>query len=299
MTDNHASGERTSILYARPDPVLARYVSGYHIYSVRLGQGETLSDVFYPGWGSIRFTFATEPWSIRIGSRLVNPVPEDSLFGPSSRAGYAKSGSGVVIGAGLTPLGWGRFVGNQAWKHADRVVPLAPILGEEAARLRSTLAAGGEPKRVFDEYFATRLAYSSEGPEEVARLLDLIEGGLVASVADLAERTGLDGRLLVRMSRGYFGFTPKLLLRRGRFLRTLIAVTEAERGCWASCAEAAGYYDQSHFLRDCRLFLDMPLGRFLAHPKPLAAASLTQRREVLGAPVQSLHSLVKVAAAPA
>ena len=60
-------------------------------------------------------------------------------------------------------------------------------------------------------------------------------------------------------------------------------------GHWSDARGPAGYWDQSHFLRDCRLFLDMPLGAFVALPKPMAELSIKRRSETLGAPAQALH----------
>lgn len=54
----------------------------------------------------------------------------------------------------------------------------------------------------------------------------------------------------------------------------------------------AGYYDHSHFLRDCRLFLGMPLRDFARLPKPMAEISMRLRAQVLGAPTQALHRIV-------
>ena len=118
-----------------------------------------------------------------------------------------------------------------------------------------------------------------------ARLLD----PAIDRVADLGVGLGLSDRQVARLTRTCFGFTPKLLLRRARFLRALNAIRGADRGSWASAARHAGYWDGAHFLRDCHAFLGVSLGDFMAMPRPLNRLSMQRRDEVLGAPMQTLH----------
>ena len=70
------------------------------------------------------------------------------------------------------------------------------------------------------------------------------------------------------------------------------------RGNWRTVVLEAGYHDQPHFVRDCQLFLDMPLSTFVAMPKPLFQASLRLRAVVIGAPAQALHPLAEEAVKP-
>lgn len=275
--------------YFRPEPALAPYVSGYHIYAVNLEPGERVHDVFYPGWTNIRISFPEEPWSVRMGRRSFDPVPGQAVFGPTSRAAYVDTGSGTLFGAGITPAGWARFFARDVSRYADRIAPLDQLIGDSAVMLSARLREGEPPKQVFDDFFLQRMERGRPVPAEVAALRLAIADPQVGTVAELEERLGFGGRPLSRLSRRAFGFTPKLLLRRARFMRALMGAWTVGRGHWSDGLAGTGYYDQSHFLRDCRLFLDMPLGAFIALPKPMAELSLAAREEALGAPVQVLH----------
>ncbi len=291
--------DRFAMRYWEPDPALRPYLFGYHVYEVMLPPGERMHDVFFPAWSNIRFTIEGEPWSIRIGRRSFDPVPAAALFGPTSEAGYTSFGRGTMIGAAITPRGWARFFGRDASLHADRVTPFDRLLGEEATGLWLRLRAGAPPREVFDAWFLDRLAKTAPEPPEIASLFDAVNDPAVGTAAAAAERSGLGGRALGRLSRGAFGFTPKLLLRRARFLRALMGALAMERGHWSDALAPAGYYDQSHFLRDCRLFLGMPLGAFVAFPKPVAEVSMRLRTQRLGAPTQALHGPARAMAAEA
>jgi AraC-like DNA-binding protein len=269
--------DRLTVEYERPDPRLSSYVSGYHRTTLRLGSGERIKDVFFPGWANVRFSVGAEPWQVRLGRRTFAPAPDAALFGPSSHAGYVEAGSGTLVGADMTPVGWARLFGEDASGFADRVVPLDRLIGPDAMRLAAELAGGGAPKPIFDAFFLARLERAPAEPPDVAALLAALDDTGIDTVTALAERLGASLRTLSRVSRCAFGFTPKLLLRRARFMRALTAALAVGRGRWSEALGPAGYYDQSHFLKDCRLFLGCSLGAFEAYPKPLADLSVEAR----------------------
>lgn len=283
--------DRLSIWYAPPAPHLARYITAYDAYEARLAPGEQRADVFPPAWAAIRFCSRPVNWGVRIGRRQFDPGPPDALFGPTSHAGLSRFEAGRMIGAGLTPLGWARFIGRDAWRFADRVTSLDSIWPERAGRLRAALEAADDPAAAFDGFFTDLLARTEPEEEAVGRLFPLLLDPGVVGIGDLVERMGMAQRPLARVSTTHFGFTPKLLLRRARFMRALVRMLQVERGGWKELVVAAGYHDQSHFVRDCQLFLDMPMSAFVRRPKPLFETSLRLRAAVLGTAAQALHPL--------
>ena len=285
-----ADGQRgVSLAYWKPYAALLPYVSGYHRYVLRLPAGERRDDVFYPGWANIRFLLDAEPVSVRLGRRRFDRLPPAALFGPTSHAGYSSAGSGTMVGAGITPVGWARLIGGGADRHADRIGSLAAVLEEAAEALRAELQEGADPAELFDRFFLDLLAKRPPESPRVAELFTLLGDPAIRTSAELAARMEVSGAVLARLARANFGFTPKLLLRRTRFMRVLLRAHQVERGHWHDLLFDAGYHDQSHFVRDCHLFLDMPLSHYMALAKPTAEASLRLRTQILGAPVQSLH----------
>ena len=285
---------RLSIWYARPAPRLAPYVTAYDAYRADLDDGDEGTDVFPPGWAALRFMLNGGRWGVRLGRRTFDPLPDDALFGPTSPAGCSRFGRGHVLCAGLTPLGWARFVRRDAAAHADRIGDLRSIWPEEAARLRAGLEGMDDPAAVFDAFFTRMLQRTEPEDEAVGRLAALLIRPDLLTIGHLSERMGMSARAVAKVSARQFGFTPKLLLRRARFMRALIEMLRTERGGWKEVVARAGYHDQSHFVRDCQLFLDMPMSAFVRRPKPLFEASLRLRAEVLGAPAQALHPVTSV-----
>ncbi|MBA2918614.1 helix-turn-helix domain-containing protein [Sphingomonas sp. MAH-20] len=273
--------------YWLPDPRLDGLVSGYHRYAIEPAAGERHRDVFFPGWANMRFHVAGEHWRVRLGDDSFD-VPRTALFGPTSKAGYSEGASGIVVGAGITPLGWYRLNRGDAVGFADRIAPLAELIGSEAAPLATAAAAPREDiKARFDTIFLRLLDQPRSDEARVAQvhryLMDPGQGG----VAEMAARLGLSHRTLNRVARAAFGFGPKLLVRRARFLRSLMALRGASASTWASRIESS-YYDHSHFNRDAQEFLGMSPGEFMRLPKPLNDASARLRMQILGAPAQAL-----------
>ncbi|WP_085810897.1 AraC family transcriptional regulator [Sphingomonas sp. TZW2008] len=288
MTTGEDSATPDTAEFWRPAAALAPYISGYARYVIGGAPRRRIADVFFPAWTNLRFTLHAEgDWSVRLRRRRFDPIPPAALFGPSGHAGYVDAPRGTLVGIGVTPRGWARLFGGDASLLADRVVPLHDQIAS-AAELHAPLSAGAAPKPLFDDWLLTRLARAEPEQPAIADIFACLADPEVDTAAALSERTGLKPALLLRTTRRAFGFTPKLLLRRARFVRALMAAEQGERGNWHVAVRAAGYWDQSHFLRDCTLFLGQPLGCFHAMERPLNRASIAARARTLGQPMQSM-----------
>lgn len=280
-----------SIRYLRPAEDLTPFVSGYHLFGIPQPlPGGRNHDVFYPGWGNIRVQLFGDDWSVRIGERTFDPIPKASLFGPTCRASFSDAGGGRLVGAGLTPLGWAAFVPVKAHRVADRIAPLEEAFGEAADQLRQTLMAAPDDTAIgeaFDAFFLRRLGRRKPS-EAIVAFNRLLVGRHDTQVSAVARQLGVAERTLTRISRAAFGFSPKLLLQRSRFLKSLIALRDGE-GPMSTLIDP-GYTDQSHFIRDAYRFLGMAPGEFLRLPKPMHDASTRLRRQMLGEAAQALHA---------
>ncbi|MGH8336727.1 MAG: helix-turn-helix domain-containing protein, partial [Gammaproteobacteria bacterium] len=110
----------------------------------------------------------------------------------------------------------------------------------------------------------------------------------ISSVADLADATGISQQRLERLSRRVFGFPPKRLLRRQRFLRTLGTVMMDPELKWTAALDDQ-YFDQAHFNRDFQEFMGMSPSGYLAMQRPISIASTLARAEHIGHPLQALQ----------
>lgn len=285
-------------LFAPPDAALLPYVSGYHVYAAGGRPGAPVTDWFFPGWSNIRFTFEAGSWDVSFGvGGETFRVPSASLFGPASKAICSIAEGGILIGAGLTPLGYASLVKTPAQWMTDRVADLGDVWQGAGALHRSLggVDSMGELKALFDQEISRRL--KRPRAETEARILAL-HGLLVhdhgISVEETAARLSLPLRSLHRITASTFGFPPKLLLRRSRFLKSLMAAVR-EPGRPLSETIDAAYFDQSHFIRDSHDFLGMAPQKFLDAVTPLMRQSIANRERALGGPVQGLHTVTPAA----
>ena len=269
---------------------LAPFVSGYQLYVV--GEAATPHrGAFEPAWPSIRIAVTSgSDWTLRPQGGDWFAPPPVALFGSTSKLVWSESGPGVLVGAGIRPRGWRRLFAEPARAWADRIgeAPFASAISAED--LRDTfrkLADDDAVPRVFDSFFRQALRPLSSDDEAIARIEAALVDPAICSVRQLTEVTRLSTRQLERLAQRAFGFSPKLLLRRARFLRSLHAMRAARRGEGATAIDA-GYTDYSHFIRDSHDFLGMSPQAFLEIDMPLMKRSLELRSEVLGAPAQAL-----------
>lgn len=293
-TDAFAMPPGMSLRYDQPDPAIAACITGYHVYRAHGPEVMGQVDWFLPGTANVRITLDAGPISVTIGRHVFDPTPQAALYGPTGHALKAITNGGTMIGFGVSALGWARLFGGRpsAGAYRDRIVPVAELLGEGAAAdLVARLSASDrdeEVKPVLDAFLAGHLGAPRRNETEIRKLAALIVEQDTIDLPHAAATVGISENALRRLAIHHFGFPPKLLLRRARFLRSLMAL-------WDDAAPddysriAASYFDTSHFLRDADQFLGMTPRRFMALNTPFLDASVRARAAVLGAPTQVLH----------
>lgn len=272
--------------FAAASPELLPYLGGYHGFRTRVAEGVLHTEMVLPAWINVQVQTAGSDWGIRIGTTNFDPLPRLMLTGPTSRAQFCRVVTGHIVGVYLMPRGWARFVGGDVSRIADRIIDMREVFGAEAEELgRAVCAAPDFAGQVaaFEAMFKARLAATAPEPPEVAAAEALLRDPEIRSVADARAALGLSPRQFAWLTRHHFGFTPKMLIRRARFVRTIVRIDEARGQGWAATVDEA-YFDQSHFIRDCRDFLEMTPKQFVSRYQPVALASMAERTRVLGDP---------------
>jgi len=273
--------------YDRPAPALLPFVTAYNMYHT--AAAEPRVDWFLPSGAMLCFTVETGPIDIAIARRRFATPPGGFVMGPTGHAFRAETHGGALIGVGLSPLGWARLTNRRASDLFDTVAPMANLLGAHAPPLMEAVAAlddDGGIKPLFDEALATLLAHPHPDDALIAATTSILLTDGVTEVGDAAARLGIDAAALRRVSLRYFGMLPKLLLRRARFLRSLMPFLRDEG---RSGGIDSSYHDVSHFLRDANAFLGTTPRRFMLEGNDFLRTSVRARLAVLGSPAQALH----------
>lgn len=270
---------------------LAPFVSGYHLYVVGDIGDQPHRGAFEPAGASIRIAVTGGAhWRLKAARGEWLSPPQVALFGPSSEVIWSESGPGFLVGAGIRPRGWPRLLRAPAEQWANRIGS-PPFPDARTAGLIDSafgaLQTDDDVPKAFDAVFRALLRPPGSDDEAVARIEAALVDPAINSVDELTHVTGLSVRQLQRLSGRAFGFRPKVLLRRARFLRSLHALRAAGRREGATTIDP-NYTDYSHFIRDSHYFLGMSPQTFLDRDMPLMRRSLELRAQVLGTPAQAL-----------
>lgn len=291
---NQPGGERVAIRFFPPSPQLAPYITAYYLTEAVLADGEEVEDWLHPEWANIRIA-QNDAWQGAIGDQPLQPCKAFVATGPTSQATRFVTGRIRAWGVGLLPLGWARFVSAPADQYADQFCDGAADPAFAAFAPLQAMLFDGDPDAAAEasRIDAHLLALLGRSPpvEDEARILAThaaLVDSTVSSVSELAERIGLSTRSLERMSLKAFGFSPKLLLRRQRFLRSLAQFMLDPSLTWLSTLDYQ-YVDQAHFVRDFKRFMGMSPSRYAALDHPVLRAAAQARAAAMGAAMQVLH----------
>ncbi|WP_416909030.1 MAG: helix-turn-helix domain-containing protein [Polymorphobacter sp.] len=284
MTDTMVLPQMQFRLPAEP---LRALVSSYYWFDTG---SFAIDDMIHPEWTNIRFTL-TGRWTVQ---RLGGPLwafEDAAVFGPSSRgAQVISTPHSALLGLGLLPLGWARLMGGPARRLADQAVPLEREWADAGALRAAVLAADGidDWAAILDAALMRRLVEAPEPPPMLARALDVLVNGEISDVAHYAGAVGVSVRTLERLCSSWFGFGPKSLLRRQRFLRSLDVMMRMPDVPLGQ-AYHPGYVDQSHFIHEFKMFMGMAPGRYLAQPRVMMQRAALARQALLGQSLQGLQ----------
>lgn len=291
------SGHSVQFRFALPAEALRPFVTTYYCTDVVCSpRAPWLEDWLHPEWANLRFLAGGRAQSV-IGVGEPQPCPAFTVTGPTSRAMRFRLGSGHSWGIGLLPLGWARLFAGSASDYADRFVDGAadPVFAAFAPLAEALAASDGDHQAelaLIEAHMAQLLGEAGSSAGSADPAITALHAALVdpdmLTVADLAVRLGMNVRSVERLSRRSFGFPPKLLLRRQRFLRSLARFMLDPSLKWMGALDCH-YHDQSHFVRDFRRFMGMCPSDYARADKPLLAAAARARMAVAGAAVQGLH----------
>jgi len=291
MTQSHCSLE---VRFFQPPPELRRYFTTfYHVRYESAGQ-DPIEDILHPEWGNLRFV-CDDAISTTLpgGGQLAGLT--FCATGPSTRAvPFSLGGKGRLWGVGLLPLGWAKFVAEDAAALANAVLdgnrhpafdwfrPLAaglfgtePDLDTEVARISA--------------HFLTKLKEPARDGKRIVAIHEALIDPEVHSVAQLVERSDCSLRTVERVCNRAFGFSPKLLLRRQRFLRSLAQYMLDPSLRWIGALDRQ-YHDQAQFVRDFKAFMGLTPRKYAALDKPVIGAMVRERARFAGRAMQGLDT---------
>tara|TARA_A100001391_G_scaffold101953_3_gene67803 strand:- start:5538 stop:6458 length:921 start_codon:yes stop_codon:yes gene_type:complete len=278
------------VRFFRLSDVLAPYFTALYSFALTCDEGVSVADALHPEWAAMRFTYVGTPPIARVIPAAMCQCSSFAVSGPTSRAIDFRLSTSRIFGLGLHPAGWARFVDHPASSLRNRIVEgEGSVFDTFSPLLRVVEEAGGDDDAAAAAIDRFLLDLDARTPPVSPRVLacqEALKDADLNDVDDLAEQVGTSRRTLERMCSQYFGFPPKTLLRRQRFLRSLSRFMLESRGSWSSALDRH-YFDQAHFVRDFRSIMGMTPSEYAEMPHPILDRILAQRMVDQGAVAQT------------
>jgi AraC-like DNA-binding protein len=164
-----------------------------------------------------------------------------------------------MIGVHFRPGGASPFLGVRPGALADQHVDLETLWRGAATALRDRLCADARPAArfgVIERMLTRRLSGHREGHPAVPFALGQLHRPDV-TIGNVATSLHLSRRRLIEVFTAEVGMTPKRMARVLRFQRALAHAQRVDAPDWGRLATECGYFDQPHFIHDCREFTGM------------------------------------------
>lgn len=273
-----------------PPAALAGCFTSFYLLEVELADREPVEDYLHPEWGNLRFFFGSTPESEIVGCDTLRNTPF-TASGPTSCPVSFRMPATRMWGIGLLPLGWAKFVDRPASGLANTLTdgrshPAFAAFVPLFEALRDTPANDEGQAEIICDFFLSRDRPVRDAAK-IAAVHEALVDPEVGSSGDLGERAAISPRTLERLCGRHFGFTPQLLIRRQRMMRTLSAFMLAERTTWSQVIDLH-YTDHAHFTHEFQAFMRMSPSDYAALDHPVLSAFMAERARVLGSPVQTL-----------
>jgi AraC-like DNA-binding protein len=250
-----------------PHPKLKPYVKAYSLVRQDATATPVVDISLMLSASQLRFVLAGA-CAYQCGNEASMPLPEIALIGPISEPfRITSAGPTLTFIVDLTPRGLALLWSQSAEDIANRVIALDEQAGGLFAQLFEIVSKASSNESRIAATNAVLLQRLAKGAirhqdryEKIDALIrrDPVEG---ITVVEIAAAFGISERQLIRWTRQLYGFRPKLLLRRARFLRAVEAILAKPCASWQDIASVS-YYDQSHFCRDFRMFCGITPGQF-------------------------------------
>lgn len=238
--------------YALPGESLREFFSVYYLFDsphpyVMDGERAAIAQLRFATRGRV---------IMHLPDGTATPCSGAVLVGPTTAAvKFEIEGPFRMFGLGVTAAGWGALTHHSAAEYLDRVVPANTLFPNIDQRLAEVNRLDSLPQMcaAADAILAPIVADASAEMVEFTRMVDQwLASSVSPLVTDLHAMTRLSERQLTRRVKQLYGMPPKYLSRKYRALRAARALIDAQPDEADFLRDA--FYDQSHMIRELKLF---------------------------------------------
>ena len=200
-------------------------------------------------------------------------LPSALLVGPQTarRADLWLGERWVSFAVHFRPSAFLRLFHLPVSDFTDRALDAGDIIGSEAATLRDRLAQAGSAvamARLVDRYLRQRVAAAAPMHPTARAAEAMISRHGRMTVGEAVRTTGLSPRHFERRFVEQMGMAPKLYGRVARLNFVLRLKTRQPALTWAQISQEAGFFDQTHVVKDFKAMAGAPPGAYMRSGLP-------------------------------
>lgn len=198
----------------------------------------------------------------------IESVPQNIHFSGIRDCCYKiqQRGKISVIGISFNSVGMYPFLKLPLSEFKNKIIDMdvldnrfSDILQEKVSKTRSIT----EKITVLEEILVQFIDTDLLPPQDIVRLVKKIsDGANYFTIDHLCAEYGIHKRTLERNFVKYVGISPKTFFRLDRFQKISKQILQGEYGNLSHLAHEFNYYDQNHFIKDCKLFLGCSPSQF-------------------------------------
>lgn len=190
-----------------------------------------------------------EAWELQSNSLLAGQLKKYFFL--------ENTGASGVVGIKFKPAGLAQLFGFTMYAFTDKVISLSNLAQPSLKALEQDIrtCAGYSEMIMIAETHLQKIVDSRQykvGPVDKAIDLILDSKGAV-SISEIEKSCFVTERWLQRMFQKYVGLSPKFYSRIIRF-NFIFQLMQEGNFSWLDITHRAGYFDQSHFIRDFKAF---------------------------------------------
>ncbi|WP_205514155.1 helix-turn-helix domain-containing protein [Longitalea arenae] len=278
----------------KPGKALQPYVKCYYVYAS--STAAAFEDTVFPsGCIELVFNLGSGNWQTFTGETFVT-TPAIELWGQLNRPLAIRSvGRNTMLGVRFHPHAAASLLSDQINSFNNQVVDYGAVGGGTVNSLHTRLLETrlwNKRIALVEAFLGQLIAKAGKRLNKVAvvseLMFDLRQPGAFDTMETLASRYGITARYMQQLFLQTTGLTPKLYSQISRFQQSLRLVG-ARNTSLTSIAYECGYSDQSHFIREFKMFTGVtPSSYSIANSPVTLAASGAE----LQTPESALLSLV-------
>ena len=243
---------------ALPHPQLRSILRSFGEICVDLGSAERTWPVAARPHQMLQFHLA-EPYRVSCDDGPASVSPRSYVSGPTTyqRVQIYESGRIHVFNVLFHPTGLNRLAGVDMTALVNEAPAASDVLGKSALALEDSVRLAPDfLSRVAAVERWVAMVMEKREPDETmeraSRLLMAVQGR--ARIGNLVRRSGLSASQFQRRFAIKVGMAPKLFARTIRFDAAMAAHHAAPGRLWTDIVHELGYFDQAHFIGECRAF---------------------------------------------